>query len=181
MPDGMRENGKFFKPIITPSTKAEAGEHDQDISRNEIIDQGLVDERDYCVLEKYTRALFRRGTKIAAEKGLVLVDTKYEFGKTKDGRIVLIDEIHTPDSSRYFYANKRGNRQLSKEFVRKWLMKKGFEGKEVQKIPTMSDKRVKEISNRYIELYEEITGENFLQIKFNNVQKQIEKSILGYL
>src|SRR5690606_1224361 len=170
LPEGMIENDKFPTPIITPSTKADMGEHDMDISREEILEKGIVSEKDYEILEKYTHALFKRGSEIAAERGLILVDTKYEFGKTKDGEILLIDEIHTPDSSRYFYAegyeerqkNKEPQKQLSKEFVRQWLIENGFQGKEGQEIPYMSDEYIESISERYIELYEQITGEEFI-------------------
>ena len=168
LPEGMKENQKFPEPIITPTTKAEIGEHDQDISKEEIIAQGLVSAEDYAVLEKYTIALFKRGTEIAASKGLILVDTKYEFGKNGD-KIYLMDEIHTPDSSRYFYAEgydekfAKGEpqKQLSKEFVREWLMDNGFQGKEGQKVPEMTDEVVNGITARYVELYEGITGEKF--------------------
>ena len=168
MPNGMIENDRFSTPIITPATKAEEG-HDEDISREEIIRQGIVEEADYLTLEKYTRALFERGTQLAAEKGLILVDTKYEFGKTSEGQIVLIDEIHTPDSSRYFYAEgyeerqkaKEPQKQLSKEFVRQWLISNGFQGFEGQTVPTMSAEYIATVSNRYIELFENITGKNF--------------------
>ncbi|MDA9585155.1 phosphoribosylaminoimidazolesuccinocarboxamide synthase, partial [Flavobacteriaceae bacterium] len=167
MNDGIKENGKFPEPIITPSTKAENGDHDEDISREDILAKGIVSEKDYLVLEDYTRKLFQRGTEIAAKRGLILVDTKYEFGKTENGEIVLIDEIHTPDSSRYFYQNGYDERQakgenqkqLSKEFVRQWLIENGFQGKEGDLIPTMSDQKILEISDRYIELYEQITGD----------------------
>ena len=169
MPEGLKENDKFPTPIITPSTKADNGEHDEDISREDILAKGIVSEEDYVVLEKYTRALFQRGTEIAASRGLILVDTKYEFGKTKDGIIVLIDEIHTPDSSRYFYADGYQERQdsdeeqkqLSKEFVRRWLIENGFQGKDGQQIPEMSDAWIQEISERYIELYEKVIGAPF--------------------
>lgn len=167
MPEGMKENDKFPEPIITPATKAEKGDHDEDISKEDILKRGIVAPADYEVLEKYTRALFQRGTEIAEKRGLILVDTKYEFGKTKDGEIVLIDEIHTPDSSRYFYADgyaerqERGEaqKQLSKEFVRQWLISNGFQGLEGQTVPEMSDDYITSVSNRYIELYENITGE----------------------
>ena len=183
MKEGLKENDKFPFPIITPSTKADNGEHDEDISREDILSQGIVSEEDYIVLENYTNALFQRGTEIAAKRGLILVDTKYEFGKTKDGKIVLIDEIHTPDSSRYFYADgyqerqKKGEtqKQLSKEFVRQWLIENDFQGKDGQQIPEMSDDKVLEISNRYIELYEQITGEAFVKASTENVLNRIEK------
>ncbi|WP_298763748.1 phosphoribosylaminoimidazolesuccinocarboxamide synthase [uncultured Polaribacter sp.] len=189
MANGLVENDKFPEPIITPSTKADNGEHDEDISRENILSQGIVAEEDYIVLEKYTRALFQRGTEIAAKRGLILVDTKYEFGKTKEGEIVLIDEIHTPDSSRYFYAegyqerqNKgEAQKQLSKEFVRQWLIENGFQGKEGQQIPAMSDEKILEISNRYIELYEQITGESFVKASTENVLHRIEKNVLQFL
>jgi len=189
MPEGMKENDKFPEPIITPSTKADNGEHDEDISREDILAKGIVSEEDYLVLEDYTRKLFQRGTELAAKRGLILVDTKYEFGKTKDGKIVLIDEIHTPDSSRYFYADGYAERQekgekqkqLSKEFVRQWLIENGFQGKEGQEIPEMSDEKVIEISNRYIELYEQITGENFIKANTENVLERIEKNVRTFL
>ncbi|MDE1207953.1 phosphoribosylaminoimidazolesuccinocarboxamide synthase [Tenacibaculum larymnensis] len=189
MPEGMKENDKFPEPIITPSTKADNGEHDEDISREDILVKGIVSEEDYLVLEDYTRKLFQRGTELAAKRGLILVDTKYEFGKTKDGKIVLIDEIHTPDSSRYFYAdgyterqeNGEKQKQLSKEFVRQWLIENGFQGKEGQEIPEMSDEKVIEISNRYIELYEQITGENFVKANTENVLDRIEKNVRTFL
>jgi phosphoribosylaminoimidazole-succinocarboxamide synthase len=189
MKEGLKENDKFPFPIITPSTKADNGEHDEDISREDILSQGIVSEEDYIVLENYTNALFQRGTEIAAKRGLILVDTKYEFGKTKDGKIVLIDEIHTPDSSRYFYADgyqerqKKGEtqKQLSKEFVRQWLIENDFQGKDGQQIPEMSDDKVLEISNRYIELYEQITGEAFVKASTDNVLNRIEKNVNSFL
>jgi phosphoribosylaminoimidazole-succinocarboxamide synthase len=189
MSEGLKENDKFSKPIITPSTKAANGDHDEDISREEILAKGIVSEEDYLVLEDYTRKLFQRGTEIAAKRGLILVDTKYEFGKTKEGKIVLIDEIHTPDSSRYFYADgyqERQNKgehqkQLSKEFVRQWLIENGFQGKENQQIPAMNDNKITEISNRYIELYEQITGETFVKASTENVLDRIEKNVLKFL
>ncbi|MCG7503383.1 phosphoribosylaminoimidazolesuccinocarboxamide synthase [Tenacibaculum sp. Mcav3-52] len=189
MPEGMKENDKFPEPIITPSTKADNGEHDEDISREDILAKGIVSEEDYLVLEDYTRKLFQRGTELAAKRGLILVDTKYEFGKTKDGKIVLIDEIHTPDSSRYFYADGYAERQekgekqkqLSKEFVRQWLIENGFQGKEGQGIPEMSDEKVIEISNRYIELYEQITGETFVKANTESVLERIEKNVTTFL
>ncbi len=188
MPEGLKENDQFPIPIITPSTKADNGEHDEDISREEILSKGIVLEEDYLVLEDYTRKLFKRGTEIAAKRGLILVDTKYEFGKTKDGKIVLIDEIHTPDSSRYFYAegyqerqNKgEAQKQLSKEFVRQWLIENGFQGKENQQIPEMSDAKIIEISNRYIELYEQITGETFVKASTENVLNRIEENVNSF-
>lgn len=189
MADGMKENDKFPTPIITPSTKADNGDHDEDITREDILSKGIVSEEDYIVLEKYTRALFQRGTEIAAKRGLILVDTKYEFGKTNDGKIVLIDEIHTPDSSRYFYvdgyeerqANGEAQKQLSKEFVRQWLIENGFQGKEGQLVPEMSDEKIEEISNRYIELYEQITGEKFVKATTDNVLSRIEKNVTEFL
>ncbi len=189
MPEGMRENDKFPTPIITPATKADDGDHDEDISKEAIIKKGIVSEADYLVLEAYTHKLFERGTALAKKRGLILVDTKYEFGKTKDGKIVLIDEIHTPDSSRYFYEDgyvERQNRgetqkQLSKEFVRQWLIENGFQGLEGQTIPEMNDEKVTEISNRYIELYENITGEKFVKAATNNILDRIEKNVLQYL
>jgi len=188
IPDGMQDNQKFPKPIITPTTKAEQGEHDEDISKEEILAQGMVSPEEYALLEKYTYELFERGSKIAAEKGLILVDTKYEFGK-KDGEIILIDEIHTPDSSRYFYADEyqerfdkgEAQKQLSKEFVRSWLMENGFQGKEGQEVPEMTDEKVNEISERYIELYESIIGEKFVKADSENVIERIEKNIKSIL
>ena len=189
MPEGMKENDKFPEPIITPSTKADDGLHDEDISREEIIAQGIVSENDYLVLEDYTRKLFERGTDLAAERDLILVDTKYEFGKTNSGEIVLIDEIHTPDSSRYFYADgyqerqDRGEKQkqLSKEFVRQWLISEGFQGLEGQVIPEMTDEKIGEISERYIELYENITGEKFKKASISNISERIEDNVLEFL
>ncbi len=189
MPEGLKENDQFPTPIITPSTKADNGEHDEDISREDILSKGIVSEEDYLVLEKYTRALFQRGTEIAASRGLILVDTKYEFGKTKDGKIVLIDEIHTPDSSRYFYANgyqERQNngeeqKQLSKEFVRRWLIENGFQGKEGQAIPNMSDEYIQTVSDRYIELFENIIGEKFIKADISDINSRIEKNVVDYL
>ena len=189
MAEGLEENDKFPEPLITPSTKAENGEHDEDISREDILSQEIVSEEDYIILENYTKALFQRGTEIAAKRGLILVDTKYEFGKTKEGKILLIDEIHTPDSSRYFYAegyeerqNKREpQKQLSKEFVRQWLIENGFQGKDHQQIPEMSDAKIIEISNRYIELYEQITGEAFVKATTENVLDRIEKNVTSFL
>ena len=189
MSEGLKENDKFPSPIITPSTKADNGDHDEDISREDILSQGIVSEEDYIVLENYTTALFQRGTEIAAKRGLILVDTKYEFGKTKEGKIVLIDEIHTPDSSRYFYADGYQERQdkgetqkqLSKEFVRQWLIENDFQGKDGQQIPEMSDEKVLEISNRYIELYEQITGEAFVKASTENVLNRIEKNVNSFL
>lgn len=188
LPEGMRENEKFPTPIITPTTKAEIGEHDADISKEEIIAQGLVSAKEYAVLEKYTLALFERGTEMAAQRGLILVDTKYEFG-TYNGTIYLMDEIHTPDSSRYFYAEKykenfaknEPQKQLSKEFVREWLMNNGFQGKEGQQVPEMTDEVVEKISARYIELYEQITGEKFEKAVTENIEERIENNIIKYL
>ncbi len=187
LPDGMKENQKFPHPIITPTTKADEG-HDENISREEIIAQGLVSKEEYEQLEKYTYDLFRRGTEMAAQKGLILVDTKYEFGK-KDGVIYLIDEIHTPDSSRYFYAdgyqerfeNGEEQKQLSKEFVRKWLMENGFQGKDGQQVPEMTEIYCESVSERYIELYENIVGEKFVKAEASDVAFRIEKNILSYL
>lgn len=189
LPDGMKENDKFPEPIITPATKAEQGNHDEDISRENILKKGIVSEEDYVVLEDYTRLLFQRGTEIAAKQGLILVDTKYEFGKTKEGEIVLIDEIHTPDSSRYFYAEgyeKRQERnepqkQLSKEFVRQWLISNGFQGLEGQKLPEMSDEFMQSVSERYIELYEKITGEKFIKADVSDIPSRIEANLKAYL
>ena len=186
IPEGMREHQRFETPIITPTTKAEEG-HDQDISKEEIMKQGLVSEEDYAVIEDYTRKLFIRGSEIAAKHGLILVDTKYEFGK-KDGKIYLIDEIHTPDSSRYFYADgyeerfKAGEqqRQLSKEFVREWLMDNGFQGKEGQKVPEMTDEIVQHVSDRYIELYEQITGEKFVREESGDLLARVERNVTGF-
>jgi phosphoribosylaminoimidazole-succinocarboxamide synthase len=188
VPDGMKEHQRFETPIITPTTKAAQGKHDEDISREEIIKQGLIPEKEYELLEKYTLEVFMRGSEIAAEHGLILVDTKYEFGK-KDGKIYLIDEINTPDSSRYFYADEYQERfekglpqkQLSKEFVREWLMANGFQGKDGQKVPEMSDEFINEVSDRYIELYEKITGEKFNRTDISNVPERIEKNCLAYL
>ncbi|WP_103070525.1 phosphoribosylaminoimidazolesuccinocarboxamide synthase [Aquimarina sediminis] len=189
MPEGMKENDKFPEPIITPSTKADNGEHDEDISREEILSKGIVSEEDYLILEDYTKKLFLRGTEIAAKRGLILVDTKYEFGKTKDGKIVLIDEIHTPDSSRYFYADgyqerqqkEEPQKQLSKEFVRQWLIGNGFQGKEGQQIPEMSDEYVNSVSERYIELYENITGTPFSKGDVSSIHERVENNVLEYL
>ena len=187
MPEGMRENDPFPEPIITPTTKASEG-HDEDISREDILAKGIVSEADYVILEKYTRALFKKGQEMAREMGLILVDTKYEFGKYGD-EILLIDEIHTPDSSRYFYADgyeenqEKGlpQKQLSKEFVRQWLIANGFQGKEGQTVPEMTDEIVESISDRYIELYENITGEKFVKAETGAIESRIEKSILAYL
>ncbi len=187
LPDGMRENEKFAEPIITPTTKAEAG-HDENISREQIIAQGLVDAADYEVMERYTRALFERGQKMAADKGLILVDTKYEFGKV-DGKVILIDEIHTPDSSRYFYADTYAERfakgepqrQLSKEFVRQWLIENGFMGKPGQKVPEMTDEFVAGVTERYIELYEHITGQKFVKADESDLTQRIATNVLDCL
>lgn len=188
IPEGMKENQKFETPIITPTTKAEIGAHDEDISKEEIIAQGLVSAEDYAMLEKYTLALFERGSKIAAERGLILVDTKYEFGK-HEGQIYLMDEIHTPDSSRYFYAQgyeerfEKGEpqKQLSKEFVREWLMDNGFQGKPGQEVPEMTDEIVEGISQRYMELYENITGEKFQGGNTTGLLERIETNVANYL
>ena len=188
MPEGMHENDPFPAPIITPATKAESG-HDEDISREEIIKQGIVAEADYLQLEKYTRALFKKGTEMAADQGLILVDTKYEFGKDAAGNIVLIDEIHTPDSSRYFYQDgyqerqEKGEpqKQLSKEFVRQWLISNGFQGLEGQRVPLMSDAYIETVSQRYIELYEQITGKTFEPAPVTDIQSRIGANVLSYL
>ena len=187
LPEGMRENEKFPSPIITPTTKADAG-HDENISKEEIIAQGIVSKEDYELMEKYTYALFERGSKMAAEKGLILVDTKYEFGK-RDGKIYLIDEIHTPDSSRYFYAEGyqekfeagEPQKQLSKEFVRQWLIENGFMGQEGQQVPEMTDEYVNSVSERYIELYEHIVGQPFVKADTENLYERIEKNLTAYL
>ena len=189
LPEGMKENDRFPEPIITPTTKADFGVHDEDISREAILANGIVSEEDYLVLEKYTRALFQRGTEIAASRGLILVDTKYEFGKTKEGKIVLIDEIHTPDSSRYFYADGyqerqdkgEAQKQLSKEFVRQWLIANNFQGKEGQVIPEMSEDYVNSVSERYIELYENILGEKFVKADIQRIEQRIENNVNHYL
>lgn len=189
LPEGLKENDRLPSPVITPSTKADHGAHDEDISRQEILAKGIVSEDDYLVLENYTYALFQRGTQIAADRGLILVDTKYEFGKTKDGKIVLIDEIHTPDSSRYFYADgyqgrqERGEaqKQLSKEFVRQWLIANGFQGKQGQQIPEMTDEYVTSVSERYIELYEQIIGEPFVKAPLEDIEKRIEHHVQAFL
>lgn len=189
MPEGMKENDKFPQPIITPATKAEMGDHDEDISREDILKRGIVSEADYLVLEDYTQKLFQRGTEIAASRGLILVDTKYEFGKTKDGKIVLIDEIHTPDSSRYFYADGyqerqdkgEAQKQLSKEFVRQWLIANNFQGLEGQTVPEMTDEYIETVSERYIELYENITGETFVKADVSDIESRIEANVLKYL
>ncbi|MFM9988096.1 phosphoribosylaminoimidazolesuccinocarboxamide synthase [Flavobacterium sp.] len=189
MVEGLKENDKFPTPIITPTTKADNGSHDEDISREDILAKNIVSEEDYLVLEKYTRDLYQRGTEIAASRGLILVDTKYEFGKTKEGKIVLIDEIHTPDSSRYFYADGYQDRQdkneeqkqLSKEFVRRWLIENGFQGQEGQQIPDMSNEYIISVSERYIELYENILGEKFVKADISNINERIEKNVLSFL
>ena len=189
LPEGLKENDKLPEPIITPTTKADLGDHDADISREDILSQGIVSEEDYLVLEKYTRALYQRGAEIANSRGLILVDTKYEFGKTKDGVIVLIDEIHTPDSSRYFYSDGfqarqdsgEEQKQLSKEFVRRWLMENGFQGKEGQAIPDMSTEYIQTVSDRYIELYENILGEKFVKADISDINARIEKNVMAFL
>ncbi len=189
MPEGLKENDAFPAPIITPATKAEMGDHDEDISREDIIAKNIVSKEDYSILEDYTRKLFARGTEIAASRGLILVDTKYEFGKTKDGKIVLIDEIHTPDSSRYFYADgyqerqdkNETQKQLSKEFVRQWLISNNFQGLEGQTVPVMSNDYINTVSERYIELYEKIMDETFVKADVKNIQERIEKNVLAFL
>ena len=189
LPEGLKENDRLPNPIITPTTKADNGEHDEDISREAILSKGIVSEQDYSVLENYTKALYQRGTEIAASRGLLLVDTKYEFGKTKEGKIVLIDEIHTPDSSRYFYSEgyqerqDRGEeqKQLSKEFVRRWLIENGFQGQDGQQIPEMTDAYIESVSERYIELYENILGEKFVKADIANIDQRIDKNVLDYL
>ncbi|SHK61036.1 phosphoribosylaminoimidazole-succinocarboxamide synthase [Maribacter aquivivus] len=189
MPDGMKENDKFPSPIITPATKAEMGDHDEDISKEDILSKRIVSADDYAVLEKYTYALFQRGTEIAADRGLILVDTKYEFGKTKEGKIVLIDEIHTPDSSRYFYSDgyqqrqdaNEPQKQLSKEFVRQWLIANDFQGLEGQTVPEMTDEYIESVSERYIELYEHITGEPFVKADTTHINDRINRNVLNYL
>lgn len=188
IPDGMKENERFPEPIITPSTKAEQGLHDENISKEEILKQGLVSPEDYAIIERYTKELFKRGAEMAEERGLILVDTKYEFGH-RDGKVYLIDEIHTPDSSRYFYkegyeerfAKGEQQKQLSKEFVREWLMDNGFQGKEGQVVPTMTPEIVASISDRYIELYEHITGEKFIKADTDDILQRIEKNVSSYL
>lgn len=189
MPDGMKENDKFPEPIITPATKAEKGDHDEDISKEDILKRGIVSKEDYTVLEDYTKKLFKRGSELADKRGLILVDTKYEFGKTLDGKILLIDEIHTPDSSRYFYKEGYADRQnageaqkqLSKEFVRQWLIANDFQGFEGQTIPEMSDAYIKSVSDRYIELYENITGEAFIKSDISNITSRISNNLTEYL
>jgi len=188
LPDGMKEHERFPVPLITPTTKAEQGRHDEDISREEIINRGIVSENEYTIIEKYTMDVFLRGSEIAGQHGLILVDTKYEFG-SKDGKIMLIDEINTPDSSRYFYADEYQPRfdkglpqkQLSKEFVREWLMENGFQGKEGQKVPVMTDDFVNQVSERYIELYEKITGETFVRADITDVRERIEKNCMKFM
>jgi phosphoribosylaminoimidazole-succinocarboxamide synthase len=187
LPEGMRENERFPEPLVTPTTKADEG-HDENISKEEIIAQGLVSKEDYELMEQYTKALFKRGSEIAASKGLILVDTKYEFGK-RDGKIYLIDEIHTPDSSRYFYADgyqekfEKGEpqKQLSKEFVRQWLIEHDFMGKEGQTVPEMTEEYVESVSERYIELYEHITGESFVKAESENIEERIRKNVENWL
>ncbi len=189
LPDGMKENDKFPEPIITPATKADFGKHDEDISKDEIIRRGIVRLEDYEILEKYTRSLFKKGSELANERGLILVDTKYEFGKTKEGKIVLIDEIHTPYSSRYFYFDgyskrqmkREPQKQLSKEFVRQWLISNNFQGLEGQRVPNMSDEYVKSVSDRYVELYENITSEIFVKSDLNNIKNRIFTNTENYL
>jgi phosphoribosylaminoimidazole-succinocarboxamide synthase len=189
MPEGMKENDAFPNPIITPATKAEMGDHDEDISREDILAKGIVSSADYEILEQYTKALFQRGTELAAKRGLILVDTKYEFGKTKDGKIVLIDEIHTPDSSRYFYADGyqerqdkgESQKQLSKEFVRQWLIANDFQGLVGQKVPEMTDEYIASVSDRYIELYENITGKNFEKANTLDILSRIETNVLAWM
>jgi phosphoribosylaminoimidazole-succinocarboxamide synthase len=189
MPNGMFENDKFPLPIITPTTKAIDGNHDDDISKEDILKNTIISKNDYYKLEEYTIKLFEEGTRIARDQGLILVDTKYEFGKNKNGDIILIDEIHTPDSSRYFYLDtykklqksKSPQKQLSKEFVRQWLISQGFQGKENQTVPLMTDEYIKGVSERYIELYEKITGERFIKANVTNIQSRINKNIEDYL
>ena len=189
LPEDLKENDAFPEPIITPATKAKQGDHDEDISREEILSRGIVSEADYLVLENYTRILFEEGSRIAKERGLLLVDTKYEFGKTNEGEIVLIDEVHTPDSSRYFYAdtyeelqkNEVPQKQLSKEFVRRWLIENNFQGLEGQTLPDMSDEYIEGVSERYIELYEAITAEKFIKADTENISERIEKNVNSYL
>ena len=185
LPEGLKENDKLPEPIITPTTKADQGTHDEDISRESILEQGIVSEKDYLQLEKYTRALFARGQEFANKQGLILVDTKYEFGKNKKGEIILIDEIHTPDSSRYFYLdgyeerqqNGEEQKQLSKEFVRQWLIENGFQGKDGQQVPEMTEAFVNSVSDRYVELFEKITGETFQKSSTHNLQERIRQNI----
>lgn len=189
LPEGMIENQKFPSPIITPTTKADLGNHDEDISKEALLEKGIVAPSDYEQLEQYTRVLFERGSQIAAERGLILVDTKYEFGKTPSGEIVVIDEIHTPDSSRYFYAagyeaiqaKDQKQKQLSKEFVRAWLLAHDFQGKEGQSIPELTDEKIEEISQRYIELYEQITGEKFIKAPLDELEARIQTNVAKFL
>ena len=189
MPDDMIENDKLPTPIITPATKAEKGDHDEDISREDILKHAIVSKKDYLILEDYTRILFQRGTEIASKRGLILVDTKYEFGKTKEREIVLIDEIHTPDSSRYFYVEgyeekqkkAESQKQLSKEFVRQWLIQNNFQGFEGQELPIMSDAYIETVSERYIELFENITGKTFIKADVSNIDERIKENVLNYL
>ena len=189
LPEGLKENAPLPSAIITPTTKADNGTHDEDISREDILKKGIVTEEDYTILEKYTYALFKKGSEIAREKGLILVDTKYEFGKTKKGEIVLIDEVHTPDSSRYFYLEgyeerlKKGEpqKQLSKEFVRQWLIENGFQGREGEQIPEMTDEHISSISERYIELYEHLMGKKFIKADISNIQERIYNNVSEYL
>lgn len=188
LPEGLRENDPLPNPIITPTSKADNGAHDEDISKEEILKRNIVSKEDYAILEKYTYALFERGTQIAKERGLILVDTKYEFGKTKDGEIILIDEVHTPDSSRYFYADGYAERQekgeeqkqLSKEFVRQWLISKGFQGKSGQQIPEMTPEYIASVSERYIELYEHLLGKEFIKADISNIQERIYHNVTEY-
>lgn len=188
LPEGLRENDPLPNPIITPTSKADNGAHDEDISKEEILKRNIVSKEDYAILEKYTYALFERGTQIAKERGLILVDTKYEFGKTKDGEIILIDEVHTPDSSRYFYADGYAERQekgveqkqLSKEFVRQWLISKGFQGKAGQQIPEMTPEYIASVSERYIELYEHLLGKEFIKADISNIQERIYHNVTEY-
>lgn len=189
LPEGLQENAPLPSPIITPSTKADNGLHDEDISREEILKKGIITADDYAIIEQYTHALFKRGSELAKEKGLILVDTKYEFGKTKNGTIVLIDEVHTPDSSRYFYAEGYGERlkkgepqkQLSKEFVRQWLIENGFQGKAGEKIPEMTHAHIAAISERYIELYEHLLGKKFIKADTHNIKERIYTNVSEYL
>ena len=189
LPEGLKENDPLPSPIITPSTKADNGTHDEDISREDILKRGIVSAEDYALMERYTYALFKRGSELSHKRGLILVDTKYEFGKTKDGTVVLIDEVHTPDSSRYFYAEgyeerqRKGEpqRQLSKEFVRQWLIENGFQGRTGEQVPEMTDAHVKTISERYIELYEHLLGKTFIPSDTTDIQERIYKNVSEYL
>ena len=189
LPEGLEENDPLPSPIITPSTKADNGTHDEDISREDILKRGIVSAEDYALMERYTYALFKRGSELSRKRGLILVDTKYEFGKTKDGTVVLIDEVHTPDSSRYFYAEgyeerqRKGEpqRQLSKEFVRQWLIENGFQGRTGEQVPEMTDAHVKAISERYIELYEHLLGKTFVPSDTTDIQERIYKNVSAYL